>query len=121
MAPTTTKDILNALRQKDYHTANEGFDRVMQTKLSERLALEKRTVANGTLKESWDTAGPNGTFTDKVAICPHCKAAYPYTALQMLAHMGSDECPDCGDAVVPTGKTGTFKWNDEENVATLIS
>jgi hypothetical protein len=45
----STTDILRALRRKDFHAANEGFAAVMQTKLADRLAEEKRVLAN-----EWD-------------------------------------------------------------------
>lgn len=48
----TSFDILTALRQKDYHTANQGFARVMQEKLADRLAVEKRDVTQQALTES---------------------------------------------------------------------
>jgi len=47
----TALDILVALRQKDYHTANQGFARVMQEKLADRLAVEKRNVTQQALTE----------------------------------------------------------------------
>ena len=47
----TPFDILTALRQKDYHTANQGFARVMQEKLADRLAVEKRDVTQQALTE----------------------------------------------------------------------
>ncbi len=39
-------DILTAIRQKDWHTANQAFAAAMQQKIADRLATERKTVFN---------------------------------------------------------------------------
>jgi hypothetical protein len=83
----TTKDILTALRKQDYHTANEGFAHVMQTKLSERLAVEKRTVANQSVNEDSNRNKHDMNLWGK---CPQCGSSY-------AKKLTKGTCVDCGN------------------------
>lgn len=42
----TTLDIVQSIKSRDWHSANENFAQVMQQKVSERLARESRTIIN---------------------------------------------------------------------------
>jgi hypothetical protein len=67
------RDIVTALRTKDYHAANEGFAQVMQAKLADRLAVEKRIVATQAINENdaWDDDNPYG-HTDSDSFIVMC-------------------------------------------------
>lgn len=41
---SNTLDILNALKSRDFHSATEGVGQVLQRKMQERLALERKSV-----------------------------------------------------------------------------
>lgn len=59
-------------------------------------------------------------FREEIAICPNCGEKYPYPTIVMAQHMGSDETPCCGDKIKRTGKMGTWEWDADESIATLV-
>jgi hypothetical protein len=42
----TTIDIVQQIKSRDWHGANENFATLMQQKVSQRLAQEQKSVAN---------------------------------------------------------------------------
>jgi hypothetical protein len=81
-------------------------------------------VTEGVAVRMYDFEHPDaeGKFRDIVAKCPKCNTVFPYQALSGLAHMGSDDCPDCGVPVKAGARYGTFQWDDvnDPHVATYL-
>lgn len=72
--------------------------------------------------KSWHQAGPNETFEDDVCECPRCHTKYPAAALIELSSIGggADDSPCCGVPIEDLHRKGTFQWDADQNIATLV-
>lgn len=103
----SARDILSALRDKDYHTANEAFSRVMLTKLALGLAQERKSVCKDMFAEAKDELpaeeiqrvyDETGNATETELLCG-VKQLRVNGSGQVVAYVSEGmtyhQCPDC--------------------------